>query len=160
MHQDKERNMEVEPPSTGASEEGSGVALVDRVMAIAHLPTTAHVAVIGHRTLPFVLALLRYGCGGVRSLRPDAPSPDCEPADLAWIVDVEDESELDDALRAARSRAGIKGRVVLEGAACRWRSALAAVRGHALAAGLDVVSFDHVARRLVLAPTLRPAMAA
>ena len=62
-----------------------------------------------------------------------------------------DEHELDDALRAARWRAGARGRVVLEGAACRWRSGLAAVRDHAVAAGLDVVSFDHVARRLVLA---------
>lgn len=160
MYRNIEQNAEVEPPSTSASEDGSNMALADRVMAIAHLPTTAHVAVIGHRTLPFVLALLRRGCGGVRSLRPDAPSPDCEPADLAWIVDVGDERELEDALRAARSRAGAKGRVVLEGAACPWRSALAAVRDHALAVGLDVVSFDHVARRLVLAPATRLAMAA
>ena len=35
---------------------------------------------------------------------------------------------------------------------CAWRSALAARRHRALAAGLDIVSFDHVARRLVLAP--------
>jgi hypothetical protein len=34
------------------------------------------------------------------------------------------------------------------------------MREHAVAAGLDVVSFDHVARRLVLAPTPRLAMAA
>ena len=44
------------------------------------------------------------------------------------------------------------------GAACRWRSALSAVRQHAVAAGLDVVSFDHVARRLVLAPMPRVTM--
>jgi len=96
----------------------------------------------------------------VRSLRPGAPAPDCEAADLAWIVDVDSEHELDGALRAARWRAGAHGRVVLEGAACRWRSGLAAVREHAVAAGLDIVSFDHVARRLVLAAMPRVAMAA
>ena len=67
--------------------------------AIAHLPATAHVAVIGHHTLPFVLALLRQGCESVRSLRPGSPNPDCEPVDLAWIVDLQDERELDEALR-------------------------------------------------------------
>jgi hypothetical protein len=139
---------DTEPPSGDTAAE-----TVDRVMAIAHVDAAAHVTVIGRRTLPFVLALLGRGCRAVRSLRPDAPSPDCEPAELSWIVDLQDERELDGALRAARWRAGKRGRVVLEGASCRWRSALAAVRQHALAAGLDIVSFDHVARRLVLAPT-------
>ena len=151
---------EAEPPSTTASEDAASMAMVERVMAIAHLPATAHVAVIGRHTLPFVLALMRSGCDCVRSLRPGAPAPDCEAADLAWIVDVDNEHELDDALRAARWRAGAHGRVVLEGAACRWRSGLAAVRERAVAAGLDIVSFDHVARRLVLAPMPRVAMAA
>jgi hypothetical protein len=160
MYQNKEADADVEPPSTIVSDDASSAAMVERVMAITHLPTKAHVAVIGHHTLPFILALMRRGCDCVRSLRPGAPSPDCEAADLAWIVDVEDERELDDALRAARWRAGPRGRVVLEGAACRWRSALASMREHAVAAGLDVVSFDHVARRLVLAPTPRLAMAA
>lgn len=147
MYQDKQDEADVEPPS------------IDRVMAIAHLPVAAHVAVIGHHTLPFVLALLRRGCVSVRSLRPGAPSPDCEAVDLAWIVDVETAHELDGALRAARGRAGARGRVVLEGAACRG-SALAAVRQHAVAAGLDVVSFDHIARRLVLAAAPSLALAA
>jgi hypothetical protein len=148
MYENNDCNAEGEPPSSPVSDDAE---LVDRVMAIAHLPPTAHVAVIGHHTLPFVLGLLRRGCDCVRSLRPGAPAPDCEAADLAWIVDVDSEHELDDALRAARWRAGAHGRVVLEGAACRWRSGLAAVRDHAVAAGLDIVSFDHVARRLVLA---------
>jgi hypothetical protein len=159
MYQEKQDAAEDEPPSSTVSDDASA-AMVERVMAIAHLPATAHVAVIGHHTLPFVLGLLRRGCGCVRSLRPGAPAPDCEAADLAWIVDVDSEQELDEALRAARGRAGARGRVVLEGAACRWRSALGAVRQHAVAAGLDVVSFDHVARRLVLAPLPRVAMAA
>ena len=160
MYQEKADAADVEPPSSTVSDEASSAALVDRVMAIAHLPPAAHVAVIGHHTLPFVLGLLRRGCDCVRSLRPGAPAPDCEAADLAWIVDVDGEHELDDALRAARWRAGAHGRVVLEGAACRWRSGLAAVRDHAVAAGLDIVSFDHVARRLVLAAMPRAAMAA
>ena len=160
MYQEEQDSADSEPPPSAVSDDASSAAMADRVMAIAHLPATAHVAVIGHHTLPFVLALLRRGCDGVRSLRPGAPAPDCEAADLAWIVDVDSEQELDDALRAARWRAGTRGRVVLEGAACRWRSALGAVRQHAVAAGLDVVSFDHVARRLVLAPMPRVAMAA
>jgi hypothetical protein len=144
MSQSSDRQADGEPPSRPVSDDTDG-ALVDRVMAIAHLPQTAHVAVIGHHTLPFVVALLRRGCEGVRSLRPGSPAPDCEPVDLAWIVDLQDERELDEALRAARWRTGKRGRVVLEGA-------LAAVCTRALAAGLDIVSFDHVARRLVLAP--------
>lgn len=128
-----------EPPSFPAS--------VDHVMAMAHVMPNPHVVVVGHHTLSFVLALIDRGCGGVRSLRPDATAPDCEPADLAWIVDVDDERELDGALRAAHRRSK---RIVLEDAACHF--CLARLRDRALAAGLDVVSFDHVHRRLLLAP--------
>jgi hypothetical protein len=160
MYLSTEKGAETEPPSTIAPDDASNADLVDRVMAVTHLPASAHVAIIGRHTLPLVLALLRRGCDCVRSLRPGAPSPDCEAADLAWIVDVRDESELDDALRAARFRAGARGRVVVEGAACRWRNALNAIRDHAVAAGLDVVSFDHTAGRLVLAKRPRLALAA
>ena len=159
MYLTTEKAAEIEPPSTTAPDDTSNAELVDRVMAVTHLPASAHVAVIGRRTLPLVLALMRRGCGCVRSLRPGAAAPDCEAADLAWIVDV-DESELDDALRAARFRAGARGRVVVEGAKCRWRNALNAIRDHAMAAGLDVVSFDHTAGRLVLAERRRLAQAA
>jgi hypothetical protein len=160
MYMTTEKAAEVEPPSTVAPDDASNAELVDRVIAVSHLPATAHVAVIGRNTLPLILALMRRGCGCVRSLRPGAPSPDCEAADLAWIVDVRDESELDDALRAARFRAGARGRVVVEGAKCRWRNALSAIRDHALTAGLDVVSFDHTAGRLVLAKRPQLALAA
>jgi len=160
MYLSTEKGAETEPPSTIAPDDASNADLVDHVMAVTHLPASAHVAIIGRHTLPLVLALMRRGCGCVRSLRPGAPSPDCEAADLAWIVDVRDESELDDALRAARFRAGARGRVVVEGAKCRWRNALNAIRDHAAAAGLDVVSFDHTAGRLVLAKRRRLALAA
>ena len=155
-----ESDIDLEPPSSTVSDDAMKMALVDRVLAVAHLTAAAHIAVIGHRTLPFVLALMRRGCTYVRSLRPDAPSPDCEPAQLAWIVDIANENELDEALRAARGRAGTSGRVILEGAACSRCEGAAAIRGHALTAGLDVVSFDHVARRVVLAATPRLAMVA
>lgn len=155
-----EKAADAEPPSIGMPADDPGDDAVERVMAVSHAPSAAHVAVIGHRTLPYVLALMRRGCACVRSLRPDAPAPDCEPADLTWIVDFRDDRELDDALRAARWRAGARGRVVLEGAACPWRRTLATVRDRALRAGLDVVSFDHATRRVVLAPAARLAMAA
>ena len=90
-------------------------ALVDRVMAVAHLPPAASVVVIGHHTLPLLLALMHRGCASVRSLRPDVASPDGEAADLAWIVDVANENELCGALQAARRRTGAKGRVVVGG---------------------------------------------
>lgn len=133
-------------------------AAVDRVLAVAHLGPAAHVAVIGHHTLSSVLALMRHGCACVRSLRPGAASPDGEAADLAWIVDVKGDAELDDALRAARRRTGLHGRVIVEGSDCTCASGLVSIRDRALAAGLDVIAFDHVARRLVLVPSL--AMAA
>ena len=88
-------------------------ALVDRVLAVAHLPPTANVVVIGHHTLPFLLALMHRGCACVRSLRPDVASPDGEAADLAWIVDVANENELCEALQAARRRIGTRGRVII-----------------------------------------------
>lgn len=138
----------------------SSDALVDRVMAVAHLPATAHVAVIGHHTLSIVLALMNRGCACVRSLRPGAASPDRESADLAWIVDVANEDELHDALHAARNRTGASGRVVVEGSDCCCADGLPAIRAHALAAGLDVVSFDHLSRRLVLAPAHAARLAA
>ncbi len=129
------------------SEPPSLLASVDRALAMAHVTPSPHVVVVGHHTLPFLLALMDHGCGCVRTLRPDATAPDCEPADLVWIVDVMDEHELDDALRAAHRRSD---RIILEQTACRSR--LAHVQKHALAAGLDVVSFDHVTGRLMLAP--------
>lgn len=148
---------EGEPPSIAAIDEASCVARVDRIMAVAHLPATAHVTLIGHHTLPLLLALLQRGCAAVRSLRPGTPSPDREVADLAWIVDVQGDGELDDALRAARSRVGTTGRVIVEGASCVCRDGLKSIRDRATAVGLDVISFDHIARRLVLGK--RPALA-
>ena len=149
-----------EPPSTATTDDTACAARVDRMMAIAHLPATAHIVLIGRSTLPLLLAFLQRGCAAVRSLRPDAPSPDCEPADLAWIVDVRDEAELDDALHAARSRIGTTGRVVVEGADCICRDGLTSIRDHAVALSLDVIAFDHKARRLILGAPPRLALAA
>jgi hypothetical protein len=151
---------DLEPPSTAAFDDASCTTQVDRIMAMTHLPCSAHVALIGHRTLPQLMALLKQGCGAVRCIRPGAPSPDREIANLAWIVDVQDERELDEALRAARARLDDRGRVVIEGSGCACRAALAAIRGHAMAAGLDVMAFDHVANRVVLAVQPRLALAA
>jgi hypothetical protein len=147
-----ETSAESEPPSSTVSDDSLTMAMVERVMAISHLPATAHVTVIGHHTLPFVLALLRRGCGGVRSLRPGSPAPDREVADLAWIVDLQNQHELADALRAARWRVGDRGRIFLEGRACRWPNAVAGLSSQALAIGLDIVAVDHKSRRVVLAP--------
>lgn len=149
-----------EPPSTVTIDEASSVARVDRMMAVAHLPATAHVALIGHHTLPLLLALLQRGCAAVRSLRPGTPSPDREAADLAWIVDVQGDGELDDALHAARARVGVTGRVVVEGANCVCRDGLKSICDRASAVGLHVISFDHIARRLVLGTRPPLAMAA
>ncbi|MEI6203843.1 MAG: hypothetical protein WCP68_17990 [Enhydrobacter sp.] len=143
-----ERLAEIEPPSTAAVDDASCTTQVDRVMAMTHLPCSAHVALIGHHTLPSMLALLKHGCGAVRCLRPGAPSPDREIADLAWIVDVRGDDELDEALHAARVRLTQRGRVVVEGAGC---AGLAAIGDRATAAGLHFVSFDHVANLVVLA---------
>jgi hypothetical protein len=151
---------ESEPPSTAVSDDASCEAQVDRTMAMAHLPAAAHVALIGHHTLPLLLALLRHGCGAVRCLRPGAPSPDCEAVDLAWIVDLRGDGELDEALRAARGRIGATGRVMVEGTGCTCQGGLSSIRDHALAAGLDVVSFDHKTNRVMLAARRHLAMAA
>jgi hypothetical protein len=151
---------ESEPPSIAAIDHAPCNGRVDRMMAMAHLPATAHVALIGRHTLPSLLALLQHGCVAVRCLRPGAPSPDRETADLAWIVDVADDDELDEALRAARARIGIAGRVVVEGATCVCRSGPSAIRDHAVAAGLDVVSFDRKDNRVVLAIPPHLALAA
>jgi hypothetical protein len=157
---DSEEAADPEPPSGRVPDEGACAALLERVMAACHAAPEAHVAVIGHHTLPFVLALLRRGCISVRSVRPGAPAPDCEPVELAWIVDLQNRHELGDALRAARSRVGPHGRIVVEGTACRWRNALAGLTKDALAAGLDVIAADRQAHRLVLIPSTRLAMAA
>ena len=148
-----------EPPSIATIDDASCSARVDRIMAMTHLPASAHVTLIGHHTLPSLLAFLRHGCGAVRCLRPDAPAPDCERTDLAWIVEVHSAHELDDALRAARMRVGKTGRIVIEGAGCVGAS-LASIDQRAAACDLRIVSFDHTANRVVLAAQPRLAMAA
>lgn len=160
MSVEADRSAEDEPPSAAAIDDAFCAERVDRIMAMTHLPDTAHVALIGHRTLPSLLALLRRGCRAVRCLRPGAPAPDCETADLAWIVDVQDDHELDEALRAARARMGMGGRVVIEGTGCACCADLASIHDHAASVGLGVVSFDHLANRVMLAVQPRVAMAA
>lgn len=150
MFDDVQSLAESEPPPRTSSQ-AAPAAQVDRLMAVAQLNPAAHVAVIGRHTSPFLLALMRCGCAAVRSLRPGAPSPDAEPSDLAWIVDASDERELDDALRAAKTRAGRTGCVVVEGAGYRGRDGFAAIPRHALLLGLDVVAVDAGARRLTFA---------
>lgn len=141
-----------EPPSMSAD-------LVERVLAVAHLGPAAHVAVIGHRTLPHVLALMKRDCACVRSMRPGAASPDGEGVDLAWIVDVVGDAEFDDALRAARRRTRSRGHIVIEGRDCRCSRGFASIRDRAAATGLAVVGFDHSAGRVVLAPEPSPSVA-
>ena len=63
---------DLEPPSTVAVDDASYAAQVDRIMAMTHLPVSAHVALIGHHTLPSLLALLKHGCGAVRCRRRNA----------------------------------------------------------------------------------------
>src|SRR3546814_2191001 len=62
---------------------------------------TDRVVVIGHGTLPMLLAFLRRGCRMAAEFRPDVVAPDAEPADLAWITGVMKTGEYDHALRAA-----------------------------------------------------------
>ncbi|SKA32626.1 hypothetical protein SAMN02745126_05288 [Enhydrobacter aerosaccus] len=149
--------LEAQPPSPSALARRVSVTAVDRVIAVTHLPARARAAVIGRHTLPFVIALMDRGCACVRSLRPDVAMPDCEAVDLAWIVDVASEPELDWALEAARRRTGGKGRVVVEGSGCL---SCRAIERRARTARLDVISFDHRAQRVVLAATTPLAMAA
>jgi hypothetical protein len=144
---------DLEPRSIVTVDAASGAEQVDRIMAMTHLPRSAHVALIGHHTLPSLLALLNHGCSAVRCLRPGAAAPDREIADLAWIVDLKGDEELDEALRAACVRIGANGHVVIEGAGCTCRAGLAEIRDHAAAAGLDAVSFDHLTNRIVLRAT-------
>ncbi len=87
----------------------------------------------------------------MRSLRPGEPSPDCEATDLAWIINACSETELDDALRAARSRAGDHGRIVVEGGHYGGRDGLAAIPRHASLWASMLFRSTTWAQRLVLA---------
>jgi hypothetical protein len=117
--------VEAEPPSTTAPDAAACEMLLERAIAISHTTGCAHAIVVGHRTLPYMLALLHQGCANARSVRPGCPAPDCEAVELAWVVDLESRMELAEALRVARSRVGRKGRVVLEGAAFGWHRGVA-----------------------------------
>jgi hypothetical protein len=68
---------ESDRPSLTALADARCTALVERVLAVAHLCPSAHVVIIGRRTLPLVLALMKRGCDAVRSLRPGAPRAWC-----------------------------------------------------------------------------------
>jgi hypothetical protein len=152
--------VEAEPPSSPVPDDAACETLLEGATAISHTSGCAHVVIIGHHTLPYMLTLLHQGCASVRSVRPGCPAPDCEAVELAWIVDLESQTELADALRVARSRVGRRGRVVLEGTAFRWRASLADLPKIASAAGLDVVAVDRRMHRLMLAPATEMAMAA
>ena len=139
---------------SAAPDGGTYAALLGDLMALSQAPSSAHIAVIGHHTLPYVLALLQGGCASVRSLRPGSPAPDCEPVEWVWIVDLHDRQELVEALQAARLRVSKRGRVVVEPSACQWPNALMLICDAARAAGLDVITMRGQACRVVLAPAI------
>jgi hypothetical protein len=85
-------------------------AMVNRVIPLAHVPPGARVALIGHHTLPLMVALLHHHCDAVCSVDPDAAACDSEPVDLAWIVAADG---LDKAMRLARRRVTPRGAVVV-----------------------------------------------
>ncbi|MGE0421697.1 MAG: hypothetical protein AB7O88_05515 [Reyranellaceae bacterium] len=88
-------------------------ALVERVIPLAHVPRGGHVALIGHNTLPLMLALLHHHCDAVCSVDPDAAACDSEPVDMAWIVAPAEANGLDKALRLARRRITPRGALVV-----------------------------------------------
>jgi hypothetical protein len=61
---------------------------------------------------------------------------------------VASDEELDDALRAARRRTGNRGKIVVECMVCQNGPSLLQ---HVANADLEVVSFDHLSQRVVLA---------
>ena len=146
---------ELEPPSLSASDDAVSLEKVDRMWAIVHPPVAAHVTLVGHHTLPLLLALLRRDCAAVCSARPGAPSPDGETADVVWIVDARGEGELDEGLRIARVRTDDRTRVVIEANGVPGSLGLAAIHEHAARFGFGVLFTDWEERRLVLAATPR-----
>lgn len=137
-----------------------GGALIDRAMAVVHTPSATRIVLIGHRTLPLLIGLLRRGCASVRTMRPDRPAAEHEPADLVWIVDAQGEQELDTALREARRCAGNNGRIVVEAAALPRNESPSAFRAHVRAFALIVTFVETAGRRFVLSPAAALARAA
>ena len=129
---------ESEPPSIVTL--GDSAFLVERVWAVAHLRPSAHVAIIGRHTFP-VLEFPKRGCSAGCSCVPAPPRRIAEAADLTWIVDV-GEVQLDEALRAARSRTGNAGRVIVEG---RPRGSNPPPSATTLLPTAWTSSFDHLA---------------
>ena len=68
-----ETKLEGEPPSTAMIGDASSAARVDRVMAVAHLPTTAHVAA-GLDVISFDHVAQRLVLG----VRPGLPMAACQ----------------------------------------------------------------------------------
>ncbi|MFO1081596.1 MAG: hypothetical protein U1E23_13335 [Reyranellaceae bacterium] len=154
-----EADTENEPPDA-SSPTDAAVALLRRAGAGKPVSQSLHAVVIGHRTLPFVLALLEAGCTAVRSLRLDAPAPDREMVDLAWVVGVRRAGDLAIALHAARARIGRTGVVAVEGALGSAAASRSRVRFLARREGLVPCTFDASASSLVLEARAPLALAA
>lgn len=119
---------------------------------IAVTPTTGldRVVVIGHGTLPLMLAFMHRGCRAAAELRASAVSPDAQPADLAWITGVVERSDCDNALRAALRGIGHHGRLAIDATAMAVRRGLNAVLRWLRRNGLAIDGTHTVGNRIVI----------
>jgi hypothetical protein len=132
---------------------------VDSMLAVVHPSPAAQIAVVGRQTSALLLAFKRRGFAFVRNIRPGTPAIDGEAVDVVWIANARNEVELDDALRAARSYAADRTRVVVEIGALR-QAGVAIIARRAVRFGFCVLFADRAARHTILATMPLQAMAA
>ncbi|MFC3675295.1 hypothetical protein [Ferrovibrio xuzhouensis] len=124
--------------------------LTASLIDVTPVKATDRVVVIGHGTLPMLLAFLRRGCRMAAELRPDVVAPDAEPADLAWITGVMKTGEYDNALRAALRRIGRHGRLAVDVTAMAARRGLRRVLRWLRGNGLTVDATHCIGSRIVV----------
>jgi len=120
------------------------------VIDVAPLCPRDRVVVIGHGTLPFMLAFMRRGCRSAAELRATPVSPAAEPADLAWITGVVERRDCDNALRAALRHIGRHGRLAIDATGMSARRGLDAVLCWLRHNGLTIDATHCIGARIVV----------
>jgi hypothetical protein len=120
------------------------------LVAITPTRQTDDVVVIGHGTLPLLIAFLNRGCRSAAEFRVGVTAPPAEHADLVWITGIAEPKDCDSAIRMALRRAGKTGRIAIDATLLVARKGKERLIHYMKRLGLHVDSTHSIGTRIVM----------